>query len=442
MSWVSNFSSWIPRVGRSNSVEGGSTRVREDYAEEARERDHRSARADHEIRKLKRALNNKDKEIKEEQQRRRELESARRRQWQEKEQEVEHLKNDLAHQRRTIDELRTQYAMLTKQKDEQGQLLEARTAELQAAQVFLGKTDALSAAEVRNMLRDLNTDIFQTAAKLADAIDLSYRPDDSVAAAPAVQDALQNWLAPELLEAVSDTQDSSVLQAAIQGVICGCCHEIIGGWPLVLEKNRMVPSSGYEDLYEKIRNQEPQAVAGRWRSLSRRYQREWDKGGNTERRDFVSYASHEVYLVNVATGCVLAPELGQAISDSLEGIIKLALGLRNVLGEDITSCDFATVVASPGHLLDLQWMDEEGGDPFGEQAYGSESRTLCTTELGLLRTEKIGLEGASEHFSQEVVAKCKVALPSLFQPSEAPTEAQRQQRRRRSDRKGSKMAAV
>lgn len=318
--------------------------------------------------------------------------------------------------------------------------IEARTAESQVAQTFLTKVDTLSATEVRSMVGDLNTDIFQAAAGLAELFTLSIRPGELVAGVERARaDMQERWLGQDLCTILANTQDASILLIAIQGVICGCCKEIIHRWPCFRSQDGHVEKNQEcKTLYRNIRAQEVQAVAGRWRSLTRAHLRSWDKGGEAELEHYLPLVAEEVKSVYLLTGCVSPEDLssgGRTVYKSLSGIVQLALRIRNTLGEDITSCDFEVIAAPQGQPFDSQFMDEDGGDEFGPQGHSSDTQVLCTTELGLMRTERVRSGSKENHLRQDIVANCKVALSSLLQPPEVPAQTQREQRRRQKDKK-------
>ncbi len=103
--------------------------------------------------------------------------------WEGREQEAVRKVRELeASNKKKDDELRIVQAKLRAAEEKQNQLtklLEVRTADLNGAQTFLTTADAYSGADVIAMTDALNSEIFQTAAYMAELIE-----DDSMQATP------------------------------------------------------------------------------------------------------------------------------------------------------------------------------------------------------------------------------------------------------------------
>ncbi|TFK50895.1 hypothetical protein OE88DRAFT_1660031 [Heliocybe sulcata] len=347
---------------------------------------------------------------------------------------IGHLKADLSARDHSIQRLEARYRALARQFEDQRQLLQARSAELRVAHTFLTKTDTVSVTEIKSMMTDLNTDIFQSAATLADLLDFRRRTEYGVAEAMQAQDRDIAWLTPDSARALGTANDSSILQSMIQGVICYWCSLIINGWPCQMSENAEHTREEYRGLYQHIAEYEPQAVAGRWRSLSRQHLRERTGEVGGEVGWYLSRASTDVGHLFRPTGCVSDKELqsliDHTVQDKLRDIIRFALRIREVIGENITSCDFTVLEAHEDEAFNGQWMQEDGVDPSEYQDNPDGSQVLCTTELGLSRAETVTMEDGSQR-TQDVILKAKVALTSLLLASTLPTPPKKRARRHR-----------
>jgi hypothetical protein len=88
---------------------------------------------------------------------------------------------------------------------------------------------------------------------------------------------------------------------------------------------------------------------------------------------------------------------------------ELAYQLNIAIGELFTSGNLDAIAVPCGAVFNPLTMDDGVGYPFSE---GKPNIVLCTTELGLLRSEKVCGEGRA-WWPDTVLLKPKVALDSL-----------------------------
>jgi hypothetical protein len=98
--------------------------------------------------------------------------------------------------------------------------------------------------------------------------------------------------------------------------------------------------------------------------------------------------------------------------ERLATVASLAAALNRVVGEDMTSAEFQVMAIGHGVHFDNQWMEDALTDVQGVPANVA-GPVLCTTDLGLLRTEKVSGEGPPR-LNATVLLKAKVALESYF----------------------------
>jgi hypothetical protein len=93
-------------------------------------------------------------------------------------------------------------------------------------------------------------------------------------------------------------------------------------------------------------------------------------------------------------------------SDPIGTLIKLAQDLNKNVGEGVTSCDLEVLYISP----DIPFHAANMEDALGAASRDSNEKVICTTDLGLVRAER--LSGAIAHWNEYVLLKPKVILPS------------------------------
>ena len=120
------------------------------------------------------------------------------------------------------------------------ELLAVRTSELKGAQAFLTKADQLSGADVIKLVEDLNGEIMQTAATLAEELPLELKgntqsngkdleSEDFVEAYTRAEDVIGPRLA-ELLRTTDHNEDPIMIQIALQASMSAYTHWIVSSW--------------------------------------------------------------------------------------------------------------------------------------------------------------------------------------------------------------------
>src|ERR1700722_3888066 len=115
------------------------------------------------------------------------------------------------------------------------ELLKTRTAELQGAQAFLTKADSLSCEDVRTMVQGLNTEVFQTAAFMADSFVFQRKEEGGEESAEMMEAFAQvNGIIGErmthLLRSLEHNDDPMLIQIAFQIAMLGTSEWAIGSW--------------------------------------------------------------------------------------------------------------------------------------------------------------------------------------------------------------------
>ncbi|GLB37970.1 hypothetical protein LshimejAT787_0410210 [Lyophyllum shimeji] len=294
------------------------------------------------------------------------------------------------------------------------QLLEARTLELKGAEAYLTKADVLSGADVVSLLNTLNSEVYQTAAMVAEAFEFRVkngqertRTEEEAAAMEEVYISTGEIVGPRLLgllRTAEHHQDPTIVQVAFQAGMAAYANWIVTSWDFEDPDDER----GLSKIYGTIRQQEEQAVSGRWRALTRTH--------------IPRMAEQELamYFIDAFVNILLAAEVTQHPSELHEAIesrfakrisiiVKGAERLRRAIGEEVTSCDFEIAYVSHESPFDPAQMDDTFASGF-DTGRDEPEPVLCTTELGLARVVKV--PGKVGQWEETVLLRPKIALKS------------------------------
>ncbi|KAI6124647.1 hypothetical protein EV401DRAFT_2068688 [Pisolithus croceorrhizus] len=289
-------------------------------------------------------------------------------------QEVGTLKQQLEARKAEITEARGELQRSQSKLAEVTTLLDTRTKELKGAQVFLTTADAVSGAEVISSVDALNAEILQTCCtRISDLMGTSMT---------------------HLLSTVQHTADPLLVQIALQGATVEFSRWIIMTWDF----DGLQAEQQLSEIYNDIRSTETQAISGRWRALTRAHVQK--------------VALQHDDLHSTMAGCTknyedAYREFTQKFGERVSNIVKMAVRLNKIIGEEVTSADLWPTHGAAGEKFDSDTMDDFEGpsDQTGKPV-------LCTTALGLARSEKLAVTDAAE-FKYTVLKKPKVALESV-----------------------------
>ena len=98
----------------------------------------------------------------------------------------------------------------------------------------------------------------------------------------------------------------------------------------------------------------------------------------------------------------------QSFGEQVFNVVKIAVRLNKVMGEDVVSTDLVPFSATAGNKFDSGTMED-----FAGQAYQQAGKfVLCTTALGVYRSDKI-MVGDSFELKTIILKRPKVALESV-----------------------------
>lgn len=116
----------------------------------------------------------------------------------------------------------------------------------------------------------------------------------------------------------------------------------------------------------------------------------------------------------VAAGCTKSyddayHQFKQNFGDQVANIVKMAVQLNKVVGEEVVSADLQSCCAITGKGFGSATMEDFAGQN-SQQAAGK--LVLCTTSLGLYRSEKVTV-GNRVELKDTILKKTTVALESM-----------------------------
>ncbi|KAJ3539372.1 hypothetical protein NMY22_g4767 [Coprinellus aureogranulatus] len=337
-------------------------------------------------------------------------------------------------------------------------LSEVRGKELKGAQVFLTKADTLSVSDVVQKVTALNEEIFQMAAFLGEVLVYEVLEEGSdresvrqhvvtkhyKQAETLLGGTLASALSHESMHEPKEESNPLLVQIVMQIALTQWCANLGSRWTSYqkseAEKRDSDGGQGKQgeqnepggnatvqkqyqydgmlrDLYDSIRDHEEQAVAGRWRSLTRAHlpfsANGWD---HTLMINILS-------IMGVAGWAVRHDDETEQIEKRLASIFKPLLELRKAIGEDVTSADLDIAVIEPRTIFDPRTMEDEYADGRSASSKSTNSApeaVVSTSGLGLKKlTVKKLKEGGVQRY-MEMLALPKVVLEKTIKEALEP----------------------
>ncbi|KAI9573201.1 hypothetical protein HD554DRAFT_2167482 [Boletus coccyginus] len=111
------------------------------------------------------------------------------------------------------------------------------------------------------------------------------------------------------------------------------------------------------EIYNDIRETEPQAVGGRWRALTRAHAQKVALQEADLHATMVAHISDTLVLIIVTAGCTKSYEeayrtFTQKFGERISNIVKMASRLNKAMGEEVTSADLWPTNAASGDKFD------------------------------------------------------------------------------------------
>ncbi|KAF8161577.1 hypothetical protein B0H34DRAFT_653515 [Crassisporium funariophilum] len=295
------------------------------------------------------------------------------------------------------------------------ELLRARTSELKGSQTFLTKADQLSGAEVIKFVEELNAEIMQTAAIMAEGFVIEEKKvdkegkdkeSDELREVYARVEEIVGPRMSDLLRTSEHHEDPILIQIAFQTAMSAYTHWIISSWCFESPDDEHMLS----EVYARVRETEEQAVSGRWRQLTRTHlQRMLTYAPDLSTDMAEAFANILVAAGLKDTPAALHEQIMTCFGERIQLVMKYAQQLNKKIGEGITSCDLEALYIAPDVTYNSGSMEDYLGADDLSPAKPQE-QVLCTTDLGLVRAEKVS--GTTGEWQESVLLRPKVVLPS------------------------------
>lgn len=101
--------------------------------------------------------------------------------------------------------------------------------------------------------------------------------------------------------------------------------------------------------------------------------------------------------------------------------MERAIHFNNAIGDDITSCEFVPIYCTPDVAFDPSTMENTLADTQEGVVQQKEEKILCTTDLGLLRAEKV--QGEERMWHHTVLLKPNIVMASGLTASPKASES-------------------
>ncbi|KAG6918258.1 hypothetical protein DXG01_015632 [Tephrocybe rancida] len=263
--------------------------------------------------------------------------------------------------------------------------LQETAEELHATNLFLTKMDKVSDADVVDVVDNLNAEIMQTSALMADALGgLNTGREKEPEDASSNNERLFNRRALggamiEYLEQEGQIIDLMAVQLALQFCIAEACYVVVESW----RPGDWRADGILYDIYTSLKRTVHQSVFGRWRAMTRSQTNYAESQGSVyiylhrRIRDVLSLAGWPSHIPSNQAFL-------ERFKDRIEHIVRLSLKLHRVASEDMTSRELRTRMVYPEEKFDGSVMDEAFPDEMNRGERTGE-RVSGTTDLGLMR---------------------------------------------------------
>ncbi|KIY46142.1 hypothetical protein FISHEDRAFT_60615 [Fistulina hepatica ATCC 64428] len=286
--------------------------------------------------------------------------------------------------------------------------LDELRAEKQPAPAPGPAVNVLSDDDIIQGVESLNNDICRVANLVAE-----FFVHDSAEIDPPSTEVLERAtevVGPTMLSLLQSERDIGPLaRIACQSAMTAYTDWMISSWYYERPENEVFLS----ELYNRIREQEEQAVAGRWRQLTRLHVQRMLSDEPTFEHFFVDAFKN----IMLAVGIRSLGEQEEVMVDALKTIVQRARELNHIFGGAITSKDLEPVYIAPESALfdptimtDIYFVAGEEESTMLKKGKGKSKEETVLSTIGL---------GEDRDLREQVLLRPKVVrLSTLKQPQD------------------------
>ncbi|KAI0628249.1 hypothetical protein C8Q77DRAFT_1068290 [Trametes polyzona] len=263
---------------------------------------------------------------------------------------------------------------------------------------------------ILHKIRTLNLEISEVATQVTNSFNVAEAPEAERAslAFERAREAMGPVLA-ELLETIQHQDDPILIDIALKADMVAFAGEIVSAWDFQHQSK-----SVFVGVYKQMLRSEPHAVAGQWRAHAQKYSKQRLYNGRDLSEGFsLQLAERIADLLIVAGASTTTEAIHAAYAPHLETIVRTALDLQRIIGEEVVVCDYEVLVPHFDTVFDAEHMDDIYGDEVATAGpLGMVPRVLSTADLGLQRVEKL-LGSAEGEVEETMLLKPKVVLDTI-----------------------------
>ncbi|KAG9308571.1 hypothetical protein JVU11DRAFT_11675 [Chiua virens] len=242
---------------------------------------------------------------------------------------------------------------------------------------FLTTADAFSGAEVTSTLQRLNAEVLQSTAFMAESMVEQFfhktdprasKSDEQLAACKRASAAI-GGIVVHFLGTKNHMDDPILIQIAFQAYLTYHLRWIACAWMVGGDENH---NRFIDAIYQSVqeRGSEAQAIAGRWRALTRAHVPSTPFDDSQIAFQIATKIISGLSDILLTTGCPtpksdLISGFSSKFSEKLSFLVALAMRVNKIVREEVTSGDFEVLAIPPGTAFDVATMDDSyaNGEP-------------------------------------------------------------------------------
>ncbi|RXW25665.1 hypothetical protein EST38_g133 [Candolleomyces aberdarensis] len=298
--------------------------------------------------------------------------------------DLREAREDVGRERVQLGELKRLFSETERRLETTEKLLKSRTDELTAAQAFMTTADECSGTDVSHMVTQLNDDVYQCAAFMAEEAikrDGMEQPLGEAALAHLAKasqeliafgwnEALVQRLRPDILD-----QETVLFEAMVQNIFTCWCYRIISSFCYEsIEVNHYLTGLGHS-----IIRSTDATIAKNWLALthSQLKMQKFDTG------HIIRDLGNVMFTAGWQVTTPEREDVGKRVEEKIEEICTKALKIKEMVTQKILSAEVVVVYYPPGASYDTGAMEDVYESGRDAERAESGQHILCSTGLGV-----------------------------------------------------------